>query len=105
LEDSLIGIEHESELWWSLYVRKLSQKAGRHNVMELMTEDVIATGPDARLVRAAETLLRERIHRLPVLDAQKRLLGILSTTDVLRAFVEAAPQKQTAQKGQARRPG
>lgn len=91
LDDGLNDIEHESEFWWSLYVRKLSQKVGQHNVMELMTEDVIATGPDALLVQAAETMLRERIHRLPVLDDTQRLLGILSTTDVLRAFVDASP--------------
>jgi CBS domain-containing protein len=98
LEAGLNDIEHESELWWSLYVRNLSQKAGHRNVMELMTEDVIATGPEALLVRAAETMLRERIHRLPVLDDEQRLLGILSTTDVLRAFVDASPEKKTVKK-------
>jgi CBS domain-containing protein len=35
-------------------------------------------------------MLAARVHRLPVLDGEKRLLGIVSTTDVLRAFVDAA---------------
>jgi CBS domain-containing protein len=43
-------------------------------------------------VQAASDMLRERVHRLPVVDEQGRLLGIISMSDVLRAFVECAPQ-------------
>lgn len=94
LDETLSGREHESEVWWSLFVRNISQNVGGHNVMELVTEDVIAVGPDELLVEAAGTMLREKIHRLPVLDDKRRLLGIISTTDVLRAFVNASPHKK-----------
>ncbi len=92
LDESLSALEHESELWWGTFVRNLSQHVGQRSVMELMTEDVVSVGPETLLVQAASKMLQERVHRLPVVDAQGRLLGIISMSDVLRAFVECAPQ-------------
>lgn len=80
---------HDSEVWWSTFIRNLSENIGEQSVMDLMTEEVISVPADALLVEAARTMLRQRIHRLPVVDSEHRLLGIISTTDVLRAFVEA----------------
>ncbi|MCY2994177.1 MAG: CBS domain-containing protein [Planctomycetota bacterium] len=92
LDESLSALEHESELWWGTFVRNLSQHVGQRSVMELMTEDVVSVGPETLLVQAASKMLQERVHRLPVVDAQGRLLGIISMSDVLRAFVECTPQ-------------
>ena len=92
LDESLSALEHESELWWGTFVRNLSQHVGQRSVMELMTEDVVSVGPETLLVQAASKMLQERVHRLPVVDSQGRLLGIISMSDVLRAFVECAPQ-------------
>lgn len=81
---------HESEVWWSAFIRNLSENIGDQSVMDLMTEEVISVAADDLLVHAARTMLAQRVHRLPVIDDHQRLLGIISTTDVLRAFVEAA---------------
>jgi len=83
---------HESEVWWSAFMRNLSENVGERSVMDLMTEEVISVAADDLLVDAARTMLRQGVHRLPVVDGERRLTGIISTTDVLRAFVEAAPQ-------------
>lgn len=61
---------------------------GRTPVAEVMTRDVITVGPRETVEDAARLLHRHRIGALPVVDAEGRLLGILSETDVLRAFVE-----------------
>ena len=92
LDEGLNALEHESELWWGAFVRNLSQHVGQQSVMDLMTEDVVSVGPETLLVQAASDMLRERVHRLPVVDEQGRLLGIISMSDVLRAFVECAPR-------------
>ncbi len=91
LEEGLNAAEHQSELWWGLFIRNLSQNVGQQSVMDLMTEDVVSVRPDTLLVRAADDMLRERVHRLPVVDDAGRLLGIVSMSDVLQAFVEGAP--------------
>ena len=81
---------HESEVWWTGFMRNLSENIGDQSVMDLMTEEVVSVAADDLLVQAARIMLAQHVHRLPVIDGQQRLLGIISTTDVLRAFVEAA---------------
>ena len=92
LDEGLLALERESEIWWGSILRNLSQHAGQQNVQDLMTEDVVAVGPDTPLVQAAGDMLREQVHRLPVVDPDRRLLGIVSMSDVLQAFVQCAPQ-------------
>jgi CBS domain-containing protein len=84
-------VAHESEAWWEVFVEAISEKVGHHSVSDVMTETVIAVTPETTLVQAADDMLRERVHRLPVVDGQRRLVGIVSTTDVLRAFIKHAP--------------
>jgi len=93
LDEGLDGADRESEIWWTIFVKNVSEHIGQQSVMDLMTDDVISTEPDTKLVLAAATMLRDRVHRLPVLDSQRRLLGIISTTDVLKAFVDCSPEQ------------
>jgi len=57
-------------------------------VSEIMTAEVITTGPLDTVEDAAKLLCRHRIGALPVVDAHGRLLGMISETDVLTAFAE-----------------
>ena len=60
----------------------------RTPVSQVMTADVITTGPNDTVEDAAKLLIRNRVGCLPVVDAHGRLLGILTESDILRAFVE-----------------
>jgi CBS domain-containing membrane protein len=55
-------------------------------VLEVATTNVITTRPWTSLKTAAETLLREGISALPVLDREDRLVGILAESDFVRAI-------------------
>jgi acetoin utilization protein AcuB len=57
-------------------------------VAEAMTPEPIVIGPDASLVEAAKLLRAHRIGSLPVVEAG-HLLGVVSVTDVLGAFIQA----------------
>jgi acetoin utilization protein AcuB len=68
-----------------------SERAARLSataVGEVMTAEVITTGPFDTVEDAAKLLCRHRIGALPVVDAHGRLLGMISETDVLTAFTE-----------------
>ena len=65
--------------------------SGNKKVGQLMTAKVISVRPDVPLVEAARKMLDNRVHRLPVLDDDRQLLGIISTMDILAAFAEGAP--------------
>ena len=53
----------------------------------VMSRDVITVGPDETIDEAAKLLYRHRIGALPVIGADQRMLGILTETDILHAFV------------------
>jgi CBS domain-containing protein len=51
---------------------------------DVMVRDVITIGPDEDVSRAAQMLADHDISALPVVDEQRRMLGILSEADLLR---------------------
>jgi CBS domain-containing protein len=59
------------------------------NVNALMTAPPITTGPDTLVVEARQLMSNRRIRHLLVTDGPK-LLGIITETDLLRAFVKAS---------------
>lgn len=61
---------------------------GDAKVEQVMTREVITTGPFDTVEDAAKLLCRHRIGALPVVDAHGRLVGMISETDVLTAFAE-----------------
>jgi len=51
-----------------------------------MTPDPVTVVPDTPLEEAVALMLRYKISGLPVLDAEGRLVGIVTVTDLLRAL-------------------
>ncbi|MGP1418648.1 MAG: CBS domain-containing protein [Sphaerochaetaceae bacterium] len=51
-----------------------------------MTRNPVAVGPDVTVEEAAKIMKQEKVHRLPVLDKDKRLVGVISEKDILRAL-------------------
>jgi len=62
-------------------------KAAGKLAHELMTTPVISIGPDATLGEAAQRMHRAEVKRLPVIDADGHLVGIVSRADLLRVFL------------------
>ena len=55
---------------------------------EIMTPNPITIGPDAPVDHDAQIFLDRKIDCLPVKDAKGKLVGILTSTDILKAFLE-----------------
>ena len=62
-------------------------------VAELMQTEVQSIPPDAVVGDVVVTLAESRISALPVVDAGGRLLGVISTTDILASEEEAENQE------------
>jgi acetoin utilization protein AcuB len=67
--------------------RKASTDPATIPVEDVMTRDVLTLAPGAFVADAARIMRRERIGAIPIVDGE-RLVGILTRTDVLDAFVE-----------------
>ncbi|MFE2476067.1 CBS domain-containing protein [Streptomyces sp. NPDC059389] len=64
-------------------------KAGSVRAEELMTSPAVTIRPDATLPQAARLMAARRIKRLPVVDADDTLLGIVSRADLLKVFLRS----------------
>jgi CBS domain-containing protein len=56
-----------------------------------MTQPVATVTPDTNAVVAAKMMLQGKFRHLPVVDDDGKAVGILSTTDFVRAFAQQAP--------------
>lgn len=56
-------------------------------VAEAMTPNPITVTPDTPIWQVAELLIEKKIGGVPVLDTQKNLCGIVTTSDILRLVV------------------
>jgi len=58
----------------------------------LMTAPAVTTNPDCTIADAARLAAKARVRRLPVVDADGVLVGIVTRADLLRVFLEADAQ-------------
>lgn len=61
-------------------------RLGSRQVAEVMTQNVVTVTLEDTILDAAREMLRNRVHRLVVVDVQQHVIGILSTMDLLEAF-------------------
>ena len=57
-------------------------------VKDVMTRPVETVGPNSNLIVAAQKLMARQVHHLPVVDNDGKPVGILSTTDFVRAVAD-----------------
>lgn len=57
-------------------------------VAEIMHKGAVTATPEMTIAQAASLMLHKRIGGLPVVDAQQHVVGVITETDLLRAFVE-----------------
>jgi acetoin utilization protein AcuB len=57
-------------------------------VGEVMHRAVITTTPETPIAEAARLMVSHKIGGLPVLGADRRVVGMITETDIFRAFVE-----------------
>lgn len=67
--------------------RRQAAKAEARTAGRLMTEPPITVPADDTIVEAARTMARHRVERLPVVDEEERLVGIVTRRDLLQVFL------------------
>ena len=82
------------------YLERLPDRA----VSTVMTADPVTVEPTATLAEATRLLSERRQKRLPVVESDGRLVGMLSRADVLRAVAEAFPSREHEAIAAARTP-
>jgi CBS domain-containing protein len=94
-EGKLVGIVTRTDLMsadLSRFVGKnqqeLALKIQTRDVSNMMSRSLITIAPDAPITEAARKLLENKIHALPVVDNDGKMVGILTETDLFRMIVQ-----------------
>lgn len=62
------------------------EASDRLRVGDVMTKEIIAYGPDDELVDIARTIYERGINRVPIVDAERKVIGLVARADIIRAL-------------------
>ena len=94
--ENLVGIVAERDL----LVAATHHMQAAVDVGDVMRRGVVTTTADTPVDEAAALMVDHRIGGLPVLDARSRVVGVITETDIFRAFVASERRSR-----QGARPG
>jgi CBS domain-containing protein len=77
----------------------------RVSIEQLMHRSVVSLPPHASVGEAAERMSEAGVHAVPVVDEQERVIGILTTSDVIHSLLHGPPRKGTASGAKPAQPG
>nr|BFD81813.1 CBS domain-containing protein [Streptomyces sp. Xyl84] len=81
-QDRPVGVVSEADL-----LRRRTSGIGANSARDLMTSPAVVAEPDWHAVRAARTMERHKVKRLPVVDGHGRLIGVISRSDLVQLFL------------------
>jgi CBS domain-containing protein len=87
----LVGIVTDRDACMAAYTKGLPLAAIR--VRDVMARHVHTCGPDDSLALAATAMANAQVRRLPVVDSEHRLVGIISLADIARSAPVLGPRE------------
>jgi CBS domain-containing protein len=79
-QDRMIGMITDRDI--AIRVVAMGRDPKKTTVGDVMTERVLYCFADEDADKAAESMSREKIRRLPIVDRNKRLVGVVSLGDI-----------------------
>jgi CBS domain-containing protein len=70
-----------------------SGAGGGITIASLMQSSPIRLGPHASIGEAAERLVASGVHAVPIVDDADRVIGIVTTSDVIRSLLHGPPRR------------
>jgi CBS domain-containing protein len=80
--DTVVGMVTDRDICMAAWSK--NQPPSEIRVAEAMSRELYACSADDRLSVAEDLMQVRQVRRLPVLDAERRLVGILSLADIVR---------------------
>jgi len=89
LSDELNALSESGGLDHERLVQKLEHaEVLTDQVQAWMTSNVVSVQVNGTIQQAARLMLKNRVHRLVVLDDQRSVYGVVSTMDLLAAYAD-----------------
>ncbi len=84
--DDLVGVITDRDIAIRAAARGLDPK--RTQVRYVMTEAPVCGSDTQEITQGAKQMMNHQIRRLPILDGQQRLVGIVSLGDLVKALAD-----------------
>ncbi len=83
-DQKAVGIVTETDIAYKIVASRRDPK--KTPLKKIMSSPLKTTKAQASILEAAETMREKKIKRLPVVDKDQRLIGIISDDDLIGAF-------------------
>ena len=83
-----VVLENSPSSATSLSMHELNYLLSKTKVADIMIKDVLTISPEALVEEAAHIMETNDIGCLPVIDERMEVIGIITTNDILKAFVD-----------------
>lgn len=80
-DDDLVGVITDRDITVRAAARGLDPK--KTEVRHVMTEAAVCGSDSQEIAQGAKLMMNHQIHRLPILDRAKRLVGVVSLRDLV----------------------
>jgi len=87
---SVVGVRREhtfKDLLKHVLGEPLQERRSGDIVADIMTSPAATTTPETNIAEIARIMDEKKIRRLPVVDENKKLVGIISRADILKAVL------------------
>ena len=98
-----LDTEHRRSWWLRIFSNKDKEalavefmKSHSQNVQDVMTRDVITAAPDTPLREIAAVLEKKHIKRVPIVDEEGKVLGIVSRANLIQALATLREDNEQA---------
>lgn len=81
----------------SLSIWEVNYLLSKLKIEEIMTRNLLSISPNATIGQAAEVMLEHKVSGLPVVDEAKKLVGIITESDIFRLVVQAWRQGEVVE--------
>lgn len=68
----------------------------RFRIEQIMRSPVTSRGPGASVEEVSELIIDSGVHAVPIVDENEQVIGLVSTTDIIRSLLRGPPRRGVA---------
>ena len=92
---SYMSMMNLGDFTWDGMVESLAKQVADKKVEAVMTRDVVTVREDNPLMECVDHMIRNKIQRLPVIDKNGKVVGMIYERDIFFAIVKAMLNENT----------
>jgi len=93
-----MDLSNLSEFAWDGMLERLAERIADKKVSDIMDHVLVTVESEASLMKCAESISKNDLQRLPVVDKEGRVVGIIYLRDLYRIIVKSMVEKNNEEK-------